>query len=259
MNIINFYYRVIQLVLPIYTYYIIFTIYKIFSTLYIKYKNIKILKLNKKIIIYNYNKNNKSIVVINGGGLIFEDTTDHIISTKILNKLPNYNIIVIKYNLFDKFSKTSKEVNDTFNSLLKYNFNIEVFIGNSIGCTLLVELFKINKQFTNKKLILISPLVKFDLKYNNNMNKDAINYDLYNYIKNMLYDREIIINYDTLPKVFTICGSNEIFYHDIIEFNNKCKNSKLYIIDNGIHSEYIIYGYFKISKITNEIINFIMN
>lgn len=259
MNIINFNYRVIQLMLPIYTYYIIFSIYKIFSTLYIKHKNIKILKLNEQIIIYNYNKNNKSIVIINGGGLLFEDTTDHVIITNVLNKLPNNNIIVIKYNLFNKFSKTSKEVIDTFNLLLKYNLNIEIFIGNSIGCSLLLELFKVNKQFTDKKLILISPLVNFNLKYNKNINKDAISYDLYNYIKNLFYDREIEIDYNTLPKVFTICGSDEIFYYDIVDFNNKCKNSKLYVIDNGIHSEYIVYNFIKVRKITNEIINFITN
>jgi hypothetical protein len=80
------------------------------------------------------------------------------------------------------------------------------------------------------------------------------------YIKNKYYDKNIIINYNLLPNILIICGSNEIFYDDIIDFHNKCKNSDLYCIKNGIHSEYILYGLFnlkKINKITDKIINFI--
>jgi hypothetical protein len=119
---------------------------------YIKNTNIKIKKLTNKITVYNYNKNNKTIVIINGGGLLFYDITDIVIINNILKKINNYNIVVIKYDLFNKISHTIYEVTNTFRLLLTYNFNIKVFIGNSIGCTILLELFNIYKQFTKKKI-----------------------------------------------------------------------------------------------------------
>jgi hypothetical protein len=264
MKIINkcLFIQIIQIIFPLYFICFFLYIIKLLGYIYIKNKNIKIKNLTDKINIYNYNQNNNSIVIINGGGLIFEDCTDITIVNNILPKLNNYNIIVIKYNLFNKLSETIKEVNNTFKLLLTYNFNIKVFIGNSIGCTILLELFKIHKQFIKEKLILLSPVVNRNVKYNKNTKKDFINYNIYNYIKNKYYDKDIIIDCNSLPNTFIICGENEIFYYDIINFHNKCKNSKLYCIKNGVHSEYIIYGFLnlsKINKITNEIISFIGN
>lgn len=264
MQIINkyFYIRMLQYILPFYVIYFILYVKKLVATIYIQTKNIKIKKLTDKITIYNYDSNNKSIVIVNGGGLIFDDVTDIIIINNILPKLNNYNIIVIKYDLFNKLSKTIEEVNNTFNLLLTYNFNIKVFIGNSIGSTILLDLFKIHKQFTKEKLILISPVVNHNVEYNKNMNLDFINYDFYNFLKNEYYDTNINIDYDLLPNTFIICGGNEIFYYDIVDFHNKCKNSELYCIKNGVHSEYILYGlfnFYETNKITNKIISFIEN
>ena len=269
MQLINKYLfvQILQIILPVYLmYFILYIIKLVLLQIYIKNKNIKIKNLTDKITIYNYNKNNtKSIVVINGGGLIFEDYTDIVIINNILPKLNNYNIIVIKYKLLNKLSKTIEEVHNTFKILLTYNFNIKVFIGNSIGATILLKLFKIYKQFTKEKFILISPIVNYNVKYNK-YNKyikaDLINYDFYNYINNKYYDKNIIIDYNSLPNTFIICSSNEIFYYDIVNFHNKCKNSKLYIIKNGCHSEYIMYGFSnssEINNITDKIINFINN
>ena len=125
-----------------------------------------------------------------------------------------------------------------------------------------MELFKIHKQFTKEKLILISPIVNHNVEYNKNINTDFINYDFYNFLKNRYYDININIDYESLPNIFIICGSNEIFYYDIVDFHNKCKNSELYCIENGVHSEYILYGFFNFcetNKITNKIIRFIEN
>ena len=264
MQIINKYLfiRMLQYILPFYVIYFILYIIKLLANIYIQSKNIKIEKLTDKITVYNYDPNNKSIVIINGGGLIFDDITDIIIINNILPKLNNYNIIVIKYDLFNKLSETIEEVNNTFNLLLTYNFNIKVFIGNSIGSTILLDLFKIHKQFTKEKLILISPIVNHNVECNKNMNLDFINYDFYNFLKNRYYDTNINIDYDLLPNTFIICGGNEIFYYDIVDFHNKCKNSELYCIENGVHSEYILYGFFNFcetNKITNKIISFIEN
>ena len=162
--------------------------------------------------------------------------------------------------LLNKLSKTIEEVHNTFKILLTYNFNIEVFIGNSIGSILLLELFKTYKQFTKKKVILISPIINYNIECNKNRKKDLINYDFYNYIKNKYYDKNIIIDYNSLPNTFIICSSNELFYYNIVNFHNKCKNSELYIMKNAIHSEYIIHGFsnsVKTNKITDKIINFI--
>ena len=257
--------QMLQIIFPIYIISFFFYIKKVIAKMYVKIKNknIKIKKITNKITIYNYKKeNNKFIVIINGGGLIFDDITDLVIINNLLSKLNNYNIIVISYNLFNKISDTSKEVNNTFKVLLQYNFNIEIFIGNSIGCTLLLELFKVYKQFTDKKVILSSPIVNFNVTYNKKKNNDFINYNFYNYVKTKYFDYNISINYDNLPKSLIICGSNELFYYDIIDFHKKCKNSELYCIKNGVHSEYIIYGLLnlpEIKNISNKIINFITN
>jgi len=270
MKIINKYLfiQTLQIILPFYIICFILYVRKLLVQIYIKNTNIQIKQLTNKIIIYNYNKNNKTIVVINGGGLFFDDMTDIVIVNNILQQLNNYNVVVIKYTLFNKISDTLQEVNNTFNLLLTYNLDIKVFIGNSIGCTLLLNLFNIHTQFTKEKLILISPIVNYNVKCNKNCKTDFINFIFYNYIKNKYYDKNVIINYNVLPNTFIICGSNEIFYDDIINFHNKCKNSNLYCIQNGIHSEYILYGIIsfpflfssnKIKKITNKIINFIKN
>lgn len=259
----NLFIQMLQVILPLYLLsFIINTINYISKKIFFYYKNIKIKCINENLTIYNYNKNNKTIIIINGGGLIFEDITDITIMNNILPKLNNYNIIVIKYSLLNKLSETIKEINETFKLLLTYNFNIKVFIGNSIGCTILFELFKIYKQFINEKLILISPVVNIDIKYNNNFKKDLINYNFYNYIKKKLYDINVIIDYSILPNTFIICSNNEVFYDDIIDFHNKFKKSKLYCVKNGYHSEYIVYGFFNFyetNNITNKIINFIEN
>jgi hypothetical protein len=256
---INLFIQVLQIILPLYIIsFILNTSDNILRKVYTK--NIKKIDINENITIYNYNKNNDSIFIINGGGLVFNDVTDIIIIYNILPKLNNYNYIVINYNLFNKLSETIEEVKKNFEILLTYNLKIKVFIGNSIGCLILFELFKKFTQFKKEKLILISPVVNINVKCNKNMKKDILNYTLYNYVKNKYYDINIIINYDVLPNMFIICSSNEIFYYDIINFYNKSKNSKLYCIKDGIHSEYIVYGFmnnFKYQKITNEIINFI--
>ena len=251
--------QVLQIIIPLYIIsFILNTSDEFLRKIYTK--NIKKININKNITIYNYDKNNDSIIIINGGGLIFNDVTDMIIINNILPKLNNYNYIVIKYELFNKLSETIEEVKETFKILLTYNLKIKVFISNSIGCLILFELFKTFTQFTEEKFILISPVVNINVKCNKNIKKDILNYTLYNYVKNKYYDKDIIIDYNVLPNMFIICSSNEIFYYDIIDFYNKNKKSKLYCIQNGVHSEYIIYGFLKYSKyqkITNEMINFI--
>ena len=280
--------RILQNILPLY--FIIFLLYikRAFVQIYINYKifcfapyfrdpnytlcsickKIKIIKLNKKIIIYNYNKLNKSMLIINGGGLISIDLLDIVVIKNILPIMKNYNIIVIKYDLLNKYSETLKDIITTFEILLRYNINIDIFIGNSIGCTLLLDLFNVYKQFKNKKLILISPIVNYDIKYNENVKKDIININFFNNIKNKYYDNIIDIDYDNLPNILIICSTNEIFYYDIINFYKKCKifrftskkKTEIYYIKNGIHSEYTTFGLFnnnKIKEITNRIIHFI--
>ena len=254
--------KMAQKILPFYIICFILFLRTILINIYIKYKfNISVKNLTNKLIIYNYKKNNKTIVIINGGGLFSDCCTDAIMVNNLLPKLINYNIVVIKYDLFTKYNKVIKDVIDNFKILLTYNFNIKVFIGNSIGATLILDLLNKFKQFTKEKLILISPVVNYNIKYNKNFNKDYIDYNYYYFIKNKYFDNKIQIDYKSLPNTLIILGTDEIFYYDIINFYKKCKeNTEIYYIKNGGHSEYIIYGLCnmcKINNVTNKIINFI--
>jgi hypothetical protein len=248
----------LQIILPIYFIILICYIRKLILLIVNK---IPTIKLNNNVLVLSYNKKfTKNILIINGGGLIIDDATDIIIANNILPYLKEYNIISIKYKLFNNYTDTLNEILNIFASLL--NLNIEIFIGDSIGCTFLLDLFKIYNQYINKKVIFISPIINYNISCNNNIKKDILNILFYNYIKNKYFNNVININYNTIPKIFIICSSNEIFYNDIIKFYNNIRNQKeLHVIKNGIHSEYICYGLTNLSKdnniITNKIVKFV--
>ena len=73
MQIINLFIQMLQIILPFYFICFVLYIKKLLANIYIKNK-----KLTDKISIYNYNKKNKkNIIIINGGGLFFNDITDN--------------------------------------------------------------------------------------------------------------------------------------------------------------------------------------
>jgi hypothetical protein len=163
--------------------------------------------------------------------------------------------------MVNKYSLAVNEITDALSKL-----DIDLFIANSFGAALLLDsLNNFNDSYKNKKMILISPMINFNIKPNQNKNNDILNYYLLKKIINIFIDRTIQINFTNLPESLIICSTNEIFYNDIINFYNKLKKvnkTDLLILDNCIHSDIVVYGLFnKKSTIytTNIIISKLLN
>jgi hypothetical protein len=216
---------------------------------------------NNIYLLYYKNISNKNIVVLNGGGLITDDSADLKLGHLLLKHI-DYNIINIKYPLMPK------NYNDALNEVIKSlyilinNINIDVFISDSMGSSLLLHaLDYMGPIFKNSKMIFISPLINFDLKPNSNMNKDFLDF---NETKKILYKYKSNnkIDYVNLPKSLIIAYSNEMFYFDIINFYKKLNNSKLLVEKDCTHADIIHYAFSNkksVHKITDQIIKFILN
>lgn len=191
---------------------------------------------------YNCNAR-KHIIIINGGGLIADDCGDLVLSKLLLPYLNNYSIITIKYKLLNKYSNTVDEVINAIKIIENLNISIDMFISDSIGSSLLLEsLNYFGMKYKNKKLILISPCVNFNLLENNNKNKDIINYNFCKYIFDKYIDKNFVVNQKILPKNLIIASSNELFEYDILEFYKTLNNSQLFILHNCTHADIIHYG-----------------
>ena len=131
--------------------------------------------------------------------------------------------------------------------LLINKYNFEIFIGDSIGGTLILDLLN-NFNYSNKKLILFSPLIKYPIQYK--INNDWIDLKYFNNLFDKYYDRNNDFNLENIPNTLLIFGENEIMYNDLIDFNIK---GKKIIIKNGYHIQPLII------KFSNNILQFILD
>jgi len=258
IKILETFSRNIQNIMPVFLISIIFYIVRKILLVYIYINNFSCKKLFDKTyrITYKSITNKKNILIVCGGGMIIDDCSDIILAKLLLPKLLDYNIITIKYTLYNKYSSAIDEI---INALTK--LNIDIFIANSFGAALLLDSLRyFDNNYKNKKMILISPMINFDLIPNQNKNRDVLNYYLLKNIINTFIDRPIKINFNNLPKSLIICSSDEIFYNDIVNSYNKLNNSSLHVLNNCTHSDIIIYGLFNkqsTKNTINKIINFI--
>jgi hypothetical protein len=236
--------NLIQICYPVYLIYIISLIRRKLILNYLILNNFKYNKIFDSIYKISYNcYGSKNIIIINGGGLIADDCADLVLSKLLLPNLNNYSIITIKYTLFNKFSKTVKEIIDSIKKIENLNISIDIFISDSIGSSLLLEsLNYFGMKYKNTKLILISPCINFNLLENDNKNKDIINYDFCKYIFEKYIDKNFFVNKTILPKSLIITSSDELFYYDIIEFSKSLNNSELFVLYNCKHADIIHYG-----------------
>jgi hypothetical protein len=248
---------------PLMLLFILSFIRRVIIKIYLRLHNFYYKKMYKNIyqIFYKIEKS-KNIVVINGGGLVVNDMADLKLSYLLLRKI-NYNIINIDYPLLpDAYEDSLKSVIKSLYLLINRN-DIDVFISDSMGSSLLLHAFKyVGKYFNDKKIILISPLVNYDLKPNINIDKDCLDYSLTQRVLKK-YNNQNEIDYEILPRSLVIAYTDEMFYFDIIKFYKKLNNSKLIIEKNCTHAD-IINNAFKTNKksvqnITNQIIKFILN
>jgi acetyl esterase/lipase len=256
--------KIIQKYTPLIILYILSWIRRELVKIYLKFFNFHYKKLFKNIYQISYQKiKSKNIVVVNGGGLVVNDMADLKLSYLLLKKI-DYNIINIDYPLLpDTYEDALKSVIKSLYLVIN-RIEIDVFISDSMGSSLLLHAFKyVGQYFNNKKMILISPLVNFDLKPNINIDKDFLDYSL---TKKVLkkYNNKNEIDYYNLPKSLVIAYTDEMFYFDIINFYKKLNNSKIIIGKNCKHADIIHYALSSPNKksvhnITNEIIKFILN
>lgn len=227
---------------------------------YLIINNFKYDRIVDSIYKISYNSNaSKNIIIVNGGGLIADDCSDLVLSKLLLPNLNDYSIITIKYTLLNKYSKTVEEVIDLIKIIENLNISIDIFIGNSMGATLLLEsLNYFGMKYKDKKLILISPCVNFNLLENGNKNKDIVNYNFAKYIFKKYIDKNLIVNSKILPKSLIITSSDELFVYDVIEFHKRLNNSELFILYNCTHSDIIHYGLIN-KKSVNQTLKVLLN
>jgi hypothetical protein len=236
----------IQKYFPLYVIYIILLIKQKIYLNYLLSIQFNYIRLDDLIYLINYknNQSDKYIVIINGGGFIADDCTDIILSKLLLPKLPKYNIITLKYSLCKNYSEIYQEVISSLTKLNEMKYNLEVFIGNSIGGSLLLDYMShFGSLYKNKKKILISPCVNFDIKENKNIHEDCIDFNLCKTLFCKYADKQINIDY-SLSNTLVIVSDKEFFYYDIINFYNKLNNNnKLLVLKDCTHSDIIHYGF----------------
>jgi hypothetical protein len=256
---------IIQKYFPLYLIYIIAYIRQKIILNYLVCTQINYNKLFDLTYAINYNNNitDKYIVIINGGGFISDDCAELILSKLLLPKLSDYNIITLKYSLLKNYSEICKEVINSLTKLTKMNLNLEVFVGDSLGGSLILECINhFGSLYKNKKKILISPCVNFNIQENINSNRDCIDFNLCKKLFDKYADKPININFNLSNTLF-IASNHEIFYFDIIDFYKKLNktNNKLLVLKNCKHVDIIHYGFTKKDSViytVNNIIDFII-
>jgi hypothetical protein len=196
-----------------------------------------------------YSNSNKTILIINGGGFIMDDLFDILICDTLKKKYINYQILTIKTLKNKSFSEIFEHLINTILQLK--NINIVKIYSQSAGSALTLAL---TKYFKLPEIILLSPLICWNIDYLKNINnsKDFIlGKTIINIINDFNFNIKNYFRIKNITKIKIICGSDEILLQDIKYFCKDNNIKDLIILPNKAHSllSWILYDDFFIDSI----------
>ena len=179
------------------------------------------------------NKNSiETVLIINGGGFVFDDFFDWFISSRIKLKYPNANIITLDYL---KNSHFDKIVIDAKKKLENITFVNPIHLyAHSAGCALGLAL---SNYINFTTISFVSPFFSFGPVKEISNNIDILNPTTINFIskKYNININKYIPNVKFPINTRIIFGSKEIMKPNILKFSNLMGIQKIISLKNKIH------------------------
>jgi hypothetical protein len=204
-------------------------------------------KFIKPLNIYKLNST-ETVLIINGGGFIFDDFFDWFIAKKIINKFPNANIITLDYLRNEPFDNI---VLDASNKINKMQLVKPIHLyAHSAGCALGIAL---SNYIFFKSITFVSPFFSFGKVKDISNNNDILKPNTINYIsKKYKIDINKYVSNAKLPiNTKIIFGSKEVMKPNILLFSKIMGIQTVISLKNKIHG--LPLWYFQDSKILSSL------
>ena len=194
------------------------------------------------------NLNKQTIIILNGGTFIGNDSFDILISDNINLKYPNHQILYINTLKNVSFDLILNDLKNTWTQLEIKSINIVKIYAHSSGCGLILAL---SKYFRLPELILVSPFIGWNIQ-NIPKNHDIILYpNIIQIIKEFKFNIRDYLNMNNINDIKFFVGGNEILLTDVQSFSQDNNIKDITIIPNKPHglNMWILYSDFDINLI----------
>lgn len=168
------------------------------------------------------------VIMVNGGGFIFDDMFDLNYKKVISIKYPNCSIVNLEYPKNRNFDYIYSEFKKNWKKLSHYN--VVCIFAHSAGAGLVLRL---SKDYKLRKVILFSPFINWNNNYQDNV-KDILNIDVLNKIIYM-FNYKTKCNVKNIQNLRIVSGSDEIMLPDVKDFCYENNVTDFTILKNKPH------------------------
>lgn len=218
------------------------------------YPNIELI-YDKNISSPNSLEPKQSIVIVNGGAFIANDSFDLYICDAMQLKFPNHQIISIHTLKNVSFDLIIDQFKKDWSELINNKITITHVFAHSAGASIILSL---SKYYRLPKLILISPFIVWNIS---KITTDMITLDfikpqmILRIIKDFNFNIKNYFNPLNINSIKIFVGSNEVLLADVQYFciDNNIKD--LTILPNNPHGliTWLVYNNFDINIIFNNL------